>query len=120
MRVLLLNIGNTSLFGGVITLGRLECHFRVPIAEVKTEAKLRRFLAAEARGKFDRAALCSVVPELTLPLCAAVKRAVGNPAEKIIQSDRRHRRKKNQLDEFLCERAAQNPIQSDSPFTRRS
>jgi type III pantothenate kinase len=77
MRVLLLNIGNTSLLGGVITLGRLERQFRVPTAEVKTEAKLRRLLAREASGTFDRAALCSVVPELTLPLCAAVKRATG-------------------------------------------
>jgi len=89
MRVLLLNIGNTSLFGGVITLGRLEHHFRVPVAEIKPEAKLRRFLAAEARGKFDRAALCSVVPELTLPLCAAVKRATGI-APRVLRAENAH------------------------------
>ena len=77
MRVLLLNLGNTTLLGGVITLGRLERRFRTPLADVRTGPKLRRFLAAEVRGPFDRAALCSVVPELTLPACAAVKRALG-------------------------------------------
>lgn len=77
MRVLLLSIGNTSLAGGVIDLGRLEHRFRVPVAEVKTETKLRRWVTAQAHGAFDRVALCSVVPELTLPLCAAAKRATG-------------------------------------------
>lgn len=77
MRVLLLNLGNTSVLGGIITLGRLERRFRVPTADVATEAKFRRLLAAEARGEFDRAALCSVVPALTLPACAAVKRQCG-------------------------------------------
>ncbi len=77
MRVLLLTLGNTSVLGGIVTLGRLERRFRVPTAEVGTATKLRRLLAAEARGEFDRAALCSVVPELTLPACAAVKRQCG-------------------------------------------
>lgn len=76
MRVLLLNIGNTSLLGGVITLGRLEHRFRAPTADVKTAAGLRRLLAKEVRGPIDRAALCSVVPELTLPACATVKHAL--------------------------------------------
>lgn len=79
MRVLLLSIGNTSLLGGVITLGRLERRFRTSVAEVKTESKLRRFLASEVGGPIDRTALCSVVPELTLPLCTAVKREFGAP-----------------------------------------
>jgi type III pantothenate kinase len=89
MRVLLLSIGNSSLAGGVIDLGRLERRFRVPVAEVKTEAKLRRFIATEARGKFERAALCSVVPELTLPLCTAVKRATGN-APRVLRAESAH------------------------------
>ena len=89
MRVLLLNIGNTSLLGGIVTLGRFERQFRVPTAEVKTEAKLRRFLTAEARGTFDRAALGSVVPELTLPLCAAVKRATG-VAPRVLRAENVH------------------------------
>ncbi len=89
MRVLLLSIGNTSLLGGVITLGRLERRFRTPVADVKTETKLRRFLAAEVSGPVDRAALCSVVPELTLPLCAAVKRRCG-VAPRVLRAEGNH------------------------------
>ena len=77
MRVLLLNIGNTTLLGGVVVLGQLRARFRVPVSEVKTAAGLRRVLKTKVRGKIDRAALCSVVPELTLPACAAVKRELG-------------------------------------------
>ena len=89
MRVLLLSLGNTSVLGGVITLGRQERRFRVPLAEVKTEAKLRRLLAAEATGEFDRAALCSVVPELTLPACAAVKQQCGL-APRVLRAEGAH------------------------------
>ncbi len=89
MRVLLLNIGNTSLFGGVITLGRLERHFRAPMAEAKTAAGLKRLLAAKVGGRIDRAALCSVGPELTLPVCAAVKRQFG-VSPRVLRADSTH------------------------------
>ncbi|HLP03427.1 MAG TPA: type III pantothenate kinase [Opitutaceae bacterium] len=89
MRVLLLTIGNTSLAGGIIDLGRLERRFRTPVADVKTGVKLRRFVGAEARGAFDRVALCSVVPELTLPLCAAAKHATGL-APRVLRAESAH------------------------------
>ncbi len=89
MRVLLLTIGNTSLAGGVINLGRLEHRFRTLTADVKTEPKLRRFLDAQARGRFDRVALCSVVPELTLPLCSAAKRSTGL-APRVLRAESAH------------------------------
>ena len=77
MRALLLNIGNTTLLGGVVDRGQLRSRFRVPVGDVATKAGLRRVLATKVRGNIDRVALCSVVPELTLPVCAGVKLALG-------------------------------------------
>ncbi len=77
MRELLLNIGNSTLLGGLVDFGQLRSRFRVPVCEVATKTGLQRMLKAKVRGKIDRVALCSVVPELTPPVCAGVKLALG-------------------------------------------
>ncbi len=89
MRVLLLNIGNSSLLGGVVQLGRMEHRFKVPIAEIRTEAAMRRLLKTKVTKPIDRAALCSVVPALTLPLCAAIKKATG-AAPRVLRAEGAH------------------------------
>lgn len=89
MRVLLLNIGNTTLLGGVVVLGQLRSRFRVPVDEIRTKAGLQRVLAGKVRGKVDRVALCSVVPELTLPVCAGVKLAL-DVAPRVLRAESAH------------------------------
>lgn len=89
MRVLLLNIGNTSLLGGVVAEGQLRSRFRVPVGDAATKTGLRRVLALKVRGTIDRVALCSVVPELTLPVCATVKQALG-VAPRVLRAESAH------------------------------
>lgn len=89
MRVLLLNIGNTTLLGGVVVRGQLRSRFRIPVGQAATKDGLRELLTTKVRGKIDRAAVCSVVPELTLPVCAAVKRELG-VAPRVLRAESAH------------------------------
>ncbi len=89
MRALLLNIGNTSLLGGVVARGQLRSRFRVPVGEVATTAGLRRVLESRVRGEIKRVALCSVVPELTLPVCAGVK-LILDVAPRVLRAESAH------------------------------
>ena len=65
MSTLVLNIGNTSLFGGVCAGSRIGRRFRVPVREAATPRGFKKLVAAQVRGPFDAVALCSVVPALT-------------------------------------------------------
>ncbi|MBI5382717.1 MAG: type III pantothenate kinase [Opitutae bacterium] len=77
MRTLVLNLGNTSLLGGVFRDERLVKSFRVPIREAATARGFASLVAARVRGKVDAAALCSVVPALTDTLSRRVRATFG-------------------------------------------
>jgi type III pantothenate kinase len=77
MRCLVLNIGNSSLRGGIFKGGRLVSRFCFPVRNCATARGFSETLALELAGGFDRAALCSVVPELTAKLCHRIARATG-------------------------------------------
>jgi type III pantothenate kinase len=101
MRTLALDLGNSTLFAGVFEDGRLLRSVRIDvgrglrtpptqavsgkagsgdpalqnhfIADDVLIAALKRFV----RGKIDRIALCSVVPDRTAPLATAVRDTLG-------------------------------------------
>ncbi len=77
MRTLVLNIGNSSLLVGVFTDDRLVTQFRVPVKAAATPRSWKKFLGNRLRGKFDRAALCSVVPALTPKIMRQVEAKLG-------------------------------------------
>lgn len=87
--MLVLNLGNTSLFGGVFTDGKLRKNFRVPIGVGANSGKLQRVLTTHARGKIDGVALCSVVPALTPKIVAVLRRQFG-VASQILTADAPH------------------------------
>lgn len=74
MKTLVLNLGNTSLFGGVFSEGKLRKTFRVPIVTAVTSRGFVRLVAAYGPGTIDRVALCSVVPALTPKVATLVRR----------------------------------------------
>jgi len=65
MRCFVLNIGNSSLLGGIIRGKRLVSRFRLPVHDCKTARDFATMVAPRLSGKFDRVVLCSVVPKLT-------------------------------------------------------
>jgi type III pantothenate kinase len=67
MRILVLSVGNTSLFGGVFTGARRMASFRLPASDL---VKIRRYVA----GRIDGAVVCSVVPELTADVMRCIRR----------------------------------------------
>jgi type III pantothenate kinase len=67
VRTLVLNLGNTSLFGGVFTDGRCRKTFRLPLGD---HARLSRLVV----GTIDAVALSSVVPRLTAQVSRLVRR----------------------------------------------
>jgi type III pantothenate kinase len=77
MRTLVLNLGNTTLFGGVFAEGRLVRRFRFPMREIATPAAFARRVGPALRGRIDRAALASVVPALTARIRRSVTMACG-------------------------------------------
>ena len=77
MRTLVLNIGNSSLFGGVFAADRLVMQFRVPVEAAATARGWKKFLTPRLRGKIHRAALCSVVPALTNKVVRQVEANLG-------------------------------------------
>ena len=93
MRLLTLSVGNTSLFGGIFSDGKLGATFRTEVGRVIPNPPLghrtsdqprptRRikdnppYLGA-VRGTIDRIVLCSVVPSLTAPLVRALRERHG-------------------------------------------
>lgn len=77
MRILTVDLGNTTLFAGVFADERLVTSFRIPAADAGDPAGFARHVAPRLRGRIDRAALCSVVPARTAGLARAVARACG-------------------------------------------
>ena len=89
MRTLVLNLGNTTLFGGVFVNARLIRCFRVPIGEAATAGGLASLATRHWRGSFDAAALCSVVPALTETTVSQVARTCG-VAPRVLTADAAH------------------------------
>jgi len=89
MRTLVLNLGNTSLFAGAFSDGRLTARFRVPIRETVTARGFARLVARRVRGRIDRAVLCSVVPALTAPIARHIKHTFGIAPE-VLTADAPH------------------------------
>lgn len=75
MRTLALDLGNSTLFVGVFTGERLSRCFRLP--STSSTRTLVQELVARVGRKVDAIALCSVVPQRTDSLVAAVHRAYG-------------------------------------------
>lgn len=67
MKHLVLDVGNSTLFVGVFAGARLVTSFRVPVRTAATARGFAHHIATRVRqhGRFDRIALCSVVPALT-------------------------------------------------------
>ncbi len=76
MRLLVLGVGNTSLFGAVFTGEKLGALFRAPIAQAGSVTENPSGLRS-IRGKIDRAVLCSVVPALTRGIMDDIKKHCG-------------------------------------------
>ena len=74
MHTLVLNLGNTSLTGGIFSGGRLVRRFRVPAREAVTVAGFARLVAPRLTGPIERAVLGSVVPTLTPKLLRLIER----------------------------------------------
>jgi type III pantothenate kinase len=82
MRILVLAIGNTSLFGGVYSGARLATSFRLPNTALVD-------LPQHVRGTIDRAALCSVVPAETPDALRFIRRT-WNLDTQLLTSDAPH------------------------------
>lgn len=75
MKTLVLNVGNTSLFGGVFAAGKLQSQFRAPVRAATTARGFARIVSA--RGGFECVAIGSVVPALTPKMARLVRRRFG-------------------------------------------
>lgn len=75
MRVLALNLGNSSLLAGLFDDRRLIAEFRVPTSDAITAAGFSKHIKPRLKGPIDRIALCSVVPSQTADLAARLQRA---------------------------------------------
>lgn len=71
LRTLAIDIGNTTVFGGVFTGGRLTRRFRIPTKRAAAAGGWKQL------GSMDRVALCSVVPAATASVGRAVARYCG-------------------------------------------
>jgi type III pantothenate kinase len=68
MRILVLAIGNTSLFGGVFSGAQRVSSFRLPNTALVN-------LSRQVRGKIDQAIVCSVVPAETPDAVRFIRRS---------------------------------------------
>ncbi len=75
MRLLALNIGNTTLSGGVFSGSRLISRFRIP--RTLPAAALAEKLGRLLRGRIDLTVVCSVVPALTPRVSSLLNRRLG-------------------------------------------
>lgn len=74
MRTLVLNVGNSSLLGAVVSGGRRTGRFRLPVDGLSR-------LPGQVRGEIEGAVICSVVPALTPDVLRLVRRVWGIEAE---------------------------------------
>lgn len=81
MNILVLNLGNTSLFGGVFEQGKLRRSFRVPVGQAVTTAGFARHVKPLIKGEVSAVALASVVPKHTSALMYAVWHHLGVAAD---------------------------------------
>jgi type III pantothenate kinase len=91
VKTLVLNLGNTSLFGGVFRDGKLRKSFRLPTQATAAvgSRELSRLIATRVPGKIDRVVLCSVVPALTRKVTALLQRDFSL-APQILTADAPH------------------------------
>ena len=75
MRLFVLNLGNTTLSGGIFSGTRLISKFRIP-SDLPTR-RLAAGIAARLRRPPDLAVLCSVVPSLTPRVAGTLRRSTG-------------------------------------------
>jgi len=71
------DLGNSTLYVGVYSGERLTARFRVPVAEAIARGGVAAHVAPRLRGRFDGAALCSVVPAHTEALARALESTTG-------------------------------------------
>lgn len=64
-RVLVADLGNTTLFLGVFSSGKWTKRFRVSADSALTPKGFGKLVSSRLRGRFDAAALCSVQPDQT-------------------------------------------------------
>jgi type III pantothenate kinase len=88
-RLLVLNLGNTSLFGGVFENGKLRRRFRVPTRQAVTTAGFARHVKPLLKGEISAVALASVVPAHTSALMFAVWHHLGVAAQ-LLTADAPH------------------------------
>jgi len=74
-RILVISVGNTSLFGGVFTGDQLTS-FRLPTAELPA-------LKRQIPDRIDHAVVCSVVPALTPDVLRFIRRSWNLDAEQL-------------------------------------
>ena len=77
MRILAINVGNSTVSGGIFFDGRLVRRVQAPIALVATRPGFRRVFGRAISGKFNSAALASVVPRATPAIASAVQSLTG-------------------------------------------
>jgi type III pantothenate kinase len=77
MRTWVADLGNSTLYVGVFAHGRRVRSFRVPGTDILDGNGLERLVAPRLRGRFDAAALCSVVPAHTARVRDALAAATG-------------------------------------------
>ncbi len=71
------DLGNSTLYVGVFSGDRLTARFRVPAEVAIARGGVVAHVAPRLHGRFDRAALCSVVPAHTEVLARSLKSATG-------------------------------------------
>lgn len=71
------DLGNSTLYVGVFSGDRLTTHFRVPVEAAIARGGVAEHVAPRLRGRFEGAALCSVVPAHTDALASALENATG-------------------------------------------
>ncbi len=83
MRTWVADLGNSTLFVGVFANGRPIRRFRVPTDVALTTSGLARDVTPRLGGRFDAAALCSVVPAHTETIARALAAATGCPPARL-------------------------------------
>ncbi len=77
MRTWVADLGNSTLFVGVFADARRVTSFRVPVEAALANGGIARQVAPRLQGRFDAAALCSVIPAHTEAIALALTEATG-------------------------------------------
>lgn len=77
MRTWVADLGNSTLYVGVFAGARRVARFRLPTEDALAKGGIARHVAPRLRGRFDAAALCSVVPAHTEAIAQALAAAAG-------------------------------------------